>query len=113
EYPCYMENKQETAPIWKEYINKEVVCTIPSGTIIGKFNQPDLERNCVDFLPHLVQEADMDRVRVETEIPRRISLNFFSYGANYDIFPVNKGYTEQRAREINKRASSRGNLGFT
>jgi hypothetical protein len=104
--------KQNPEPIWKDYVGKEVVCTLQSGIITGKMQKPDLERNCVDFLPHLVQDANLERAIFEEKIPKRVSLNLFRYDATYDILPVYAGYTQEKVEDINKKSSLRKGIGF-
>jgi hypothetical protein len=106
------ETNERKRPIWEDYVEKEVVCTLQSGTIVGKMKDPDLERNCMEFLPYLIQDANPEKARLEEETPRRVSLNLFGYDATYDIFTTYEGYTRDRVKEINKRAKSNGTIGF-
>lgn len=99
--------------VWQEYNGKEVLLQYQGGAVLGKMSV-NPERNYMDFLPHVAYEANGKNVRLETEIPRRISLNVLGLNALWDIQTLRKGDLEKKVAAINREVGgSNGSFGFS
>ena len=89
-----MEN-QDYEPIWKPYVNREIIISVSGEGVTGYFNVPNLETGYVNILPHIVGEADEEGVYLERKVPLRLSLSLIENGPAF-IRPVKDGFLEAK-----------------
>lgn len=107
-----MTKKINDEPRWRPYVGQEVQFIFSSETLFGILNEPNKKMNYADFLPFWTTEADGERIRIEKEVPLRVSLSILER-ADVIIRPYVSGYMEQRAKIVNDSlAKKKGVLGF-
>jgi hypothetical protein len=99
---------------WAPYIGREVSFTLQNDTLFGVLNEPKKGQNYADFLPFWSTEEDGESVRIEKEIPLRVSLSLLEDAAAI-IRPYPNGYMERRAKILNEARIKKtlGKIGFS
>jgi hypothetical protein len=108
-----MENSNDE-PRWKPYVGREVQFVLNTETLFGVLNEPNLKKGYADFLPYWSTEADGERIRIEKEVPLRVSLSILEK-AEAIIRPFISGSMEARSSAINDSIEKKKNtkLGFS
>lgn len=103
--------KNNSKPIWAEFVGKEVIIYRGNNNLIGILNKPNFDYHYVSIRPSMSYEADEKHAYVETELPINIPLSQIE--TDVVIRPLKKGYLEARVKEINRLEDLKsGNLGF-
>jgi hypothetical protein len=102
----------DETPNWKPYEGKEVYIIFNGGNVTGKMQSPRIDRDYVDFNPHIVYNPD-GSCYLEKETPRRIAINRI-FGGDPDYLAFNEGQLVKIVEETNKKVKTRNNhiLGF-
>lgn len=100
----------ERSPI-EDFKGREVTIDFRNNTFQGTVDVINYVMGYVDLRPSLAFSIDDKSVRLETELPVRLSLKLFEKEVLYAITPHPLGYLEQKVCLVNT-SSKKEPLGF-